>query len=653
MRALGQKTSSSIILGLISGGLAACSASTNDDVGAGGFPGNGAAPGTGGVLIGNGGVPGGITGSGGVTIGGGTGSGGAGTGGRGNDSVVPLGPQSENTCADAAKFGGAPAGGRMLYPFDGTIFPKGLNGPLLMWEGTAQQILFEAKSAQWNYTSCPQTPDGVRYPFPDDIWARASSWSQGTGDPLSIKITTISGGKATGSMSLNVSFALGSLKGAIYYNTYGAVGSVSNGNGAVLKIVPGQPTPSLFLSDTGVPPFGPCRSCHALSANGMMMTANHHLYPGFYESEAYDVAGPVPSLLKGGIPEAGFAGIYPDGSRLMTNGPPNTVSESPFFFSADNNVASLVAGRAHLIDSRSGQELPAPGWDAPHAQMPMFSPKGDAIVYNDFDKGGGHSIWVAAFDPATNTFSAQKQIYNNAERFPGWPFFTPDSRKVVLAIGTRNDFVSQLPVISPPIMDSTGRSSLIIVDVASGQARPLDIANGFRNGQSYLPAGAGRDNDLEFFPTVSPLAAGGFFWAFFTSRRTYGNISTLGVEDPNSKKLWAAAIDIDAPPGVDPSHPAFYLPGQELQTGNLRAFAALEPCKEDGAACTTGSDCCSGFCTNINPATGIGVCGKIVTCPKLGDKCTDDAECCKGEDNGAKGRRLYCIGGFCEQRAVM
>ena len=44
----------------------------------------------------------------------------------------------------------------------------------------------------------------------------------------------------------------------------------------------------------------------------MMMTANHHLYPGvLYESEAYDVAGPTPTLLKNGIPEAGFAGRRP------------------------------------------------------------------------------------------------------------------------------------------------------------------------------------------------------------------------------------------------------------------------------------------------------------------------------------------------------
>jgi hypothetical protein len=630
---------------LTAGGVsAACSASSNDDVGSGGFGGGG----SGGILIGNGGGLGSLPGSGGVPIGGG------GSGSGGGSVSVPLGPQSENTCADAAKFAGAPAAGRLLYPYDGTVFPKGLNGPLFMWDGTAEQILFEAKSSQWNYTSCPATPDGVRYPIPDDVWARAGSWSQGTGDPLTVKITTLSGGKATGAITVNLMFALATLKGAIYYNTYGATGSVSNGNGAILKIVPGQPLPALFLTDNGVSPVGPCRSCHALSANGMMMTANHHFYPGVYESESYDVAGPQPTLIKGGIIEAGFAGIYPDGSRMMTNGPPN-VSASVFFPTAPGNVPALVQGTAKLIDSRSGDPLPSPGWDAPHAQMPMFSPKGDMIVYNDHDKGQGHSLWVANFNPATNTFSGQKQIFKHDTLYAAWPFFTPDSRKVIFAVDSRADFASQVPdpLAATLIMTPTGRGHLVIIDLATGQAKDLDLANGYRNGQSYLPAGATRDNELEFFPTVSPVAAGGFFWAFFTSRRTYGNISTLDIENPITKKLWVTAIDIDAAPGADASHPAFYLPGQELQTGNLRAFAALEPCKEDGASCTSGTECCKGFCTNINPTTGVGICGKLDTCPHLGDKCVEDAECCKGEDNGAKGRRLYCIGGFCEQKAVM
>jgi hypothetical protein len=47
---------------------------------------------------------------------------------------------------------------------------------------------------------------------------------------------------------------------------------------------------------------------------------------------------------------------------------------------------------------------------------------------------------------------------------------------------------------------------------------------------------------------------------------------------------------------ADPSNPPFYLPGQEDAAGNIRAFAALEPCHADGGTCETGVDCCGGHC---------------------------------------------------------
>jgi hypothetical protein len=130
------------------------------------------------------------------------------------------------------------------------------------------------------------------------------------------------------------------------------------------------------------------------------------------------------------------------------------------------------------------------------------------------------------------------------------------------------------------------------------------------------------------------VAAGGYFWVFFTSKRNYGNAF---VADPpevraEGKKIWVAAIDINAPEGSDPSHPAFFLPGQELESGNIRAFAALEPCKANGSMCGSGVDCCCGFCTD-------GQCACKVTCAKLDEKCSTADDCCD--------KTLSCIGGFC------
>jgi len=96
-----------------------------------------------------------------------------------------------------------------------------------------------------------------------------------------------------------------------------------------------------------------------------------------------------------------------------------------------------------------------------------------------------------------------------------------------------------------------------------------------------------------------------------------------------------AAIDLNATPGTDPSHPAFYIPGQEIQGTNSRPFFALQPCISDAGVCSTGVDCCSGFCTD-------GYCRppQKYQCAKINEKCSMTSDCCP--DTHAQ-----CIGGFC------
>jgi hypothetical protein len=146
-------------------------------------------------------------------------------------------------------------------------------------------------------------------------------------------------------------------------------------------------------------------------------------------------------------------------------------------------------------------------------------------------------------------------------------------------------------------------------------------------------------------PTLSPVAAGGYFWVFFDAVRHYGN---LGMQ----RQLWGAAIDIraDGNYSVDTSHPAFYLPGQEFGTGNHRAFAALDPCRKDGDSCTTGIDCCGGTChfpeapqELVEP---MGTCAPptVNMCAKQDEKCQSDRDCCLPLPNEPP---LSCIAGFC------
>jgi hypothetical protein len=186
--------------------------------------------------------------------------------------------------------------------------------------------------------------------------------------------------------------------------------------------------------------------------------------------------------------------------------------------------------------------------------------------------------------------------------------------------------------------------------VETAQVTVLAQAMGFRtpadaaSNTSYLPFGA-EDLHHNYFPTLSPVAAGGYFWVFFDAVRHYGN---QGLQ----RQLWGSAVEIaaDGKYQSDPSHPAFYLPGQEFGTGNHRAFAALDPCKKDGDSCRTGIDCCGGFCSipegqSSEFAEPIGMCSSDQPmCAKRDERCLTDEDCCPPEGDEPQN---ICIAGFC------
>ena len=161
------------------------------------------------------------------------------------------------------------------------------------------------------------------------------------------------------------------------------------------------------------------------------------------------------------------------------------------------------------------------------------------------------------------------------------------------------------------------------------------------------------DVDLNFEPTILPEAVGGYFWVVFTSRRNYGNlvngdpfVGTGGAPSPR-KKLWVAAIDIQNPEhpytqAQDLTHPAFYLEGQELASGNMRGFWALDPCESTGQSCQTGDECCTGFCRQTNGPDGgiIFACVPPSGCAQEGEKCATVSDCCGSSGGNAVHRRL-------------
>jgi len=230
------------------------------------------------------------------------------------------------------------------------------------------------------------------------------------------------------------------------------------------------------------------------------------------------------------------------------------------------------------------------------------------------------------YDNTTKTFGALADIAADPSRILAWPAFTPDSKWVVYHAGSNPSFET----------DNGATGDLYFTDATTHVTARLDTLDGYAGGTSYLPDA---DPDLNFAPTILPEAVGGYFWVVFTSHRSYGNILPSMANSDENGKLWVAAIDLNPKDGQDPSHPAFYLDGQESSADNLRGFWVLDPCQANGTSCQSGDQCCGGFCqpgADGGPAMCSSTSGG---CSAEFDKCTTAADCCDTTD--------LCINGFC------
>ena len=405
-----------------------------------------------------------------------------------------------------------------------------------------------------------------------------------------------------------------------------------------MKIAPGAATPTLIFDSgpadqlgtptpTGynntVPPWASggnnkrCVACHTVSKDGSTLAAIFEK-TGSTASPwgTVDLTQSTPSVLQL-TPYTSttiYLGLSPDGAYAVAN---------------DMNMSMRLA------NAKTGAPI-ATALDgfADHVCDPAFSPDGKHLAFAgnvvgsypvEYTQG---DLTVMDFDGPSTTFSNRRTIIPGGGLAVAFPSFTPDSAWMVYQKG---DYSRAKYGTS-----SVGHDDLFIADLAK------------QVGEVALPTASGASLDaknqhIAYQPTVNPIAVGGYVWVVFVSPRDYGNrmASTSNPTYETRKQLWVAAVDVNPKPGVDPSHPAFWLPGQDLTTINMSGYWALEACLQTGQGCDQGYECCTGFCQSdgmggfacVPPPTG---------CSQIGNKCTTDADCCNNPS-------VKCIGGFCSQ----
>ncbi len=528
--------------------------------------------------------------------------------------------------------GSSDAAFKWLYPYDKTLWPRGLSGPVLQFGGAAITYAWlhvETATKSIVYDGYYGAANPGRIDLSNDpIWTTIGL-STAPNEAVTVSVTKMSGTAVTGPIKETWNFAPGSLKGTVYYNSYDS--KLGNGYGAVLKIKPGLgAAASLLVGGTS----SKCTVCHTISSNGNVMYAAN---TGYGTGAKYDLLNNAAQSQNRGDYVYEFVATNPDGSVVVT-----TTSDK-LGGMWQTNTAAVYDGAGNKLSSTGFEGL------VQYAATPAFSPDGTLLAFNNEKStavegaSAANEIDVLDFNPKGIKFSNLQKLVSdaNGSNLLGWPSFTPDGKFVVY---DHHQGPNQLGTNYGTW--SAQRSALEMVDVSSKQVYAINALNGLdANNQPYLPFGAD-DENRNFEPNVLPVAAGGYFWVVFTSRRQFGNTinsaETGAYGQDVRKKLWVAAIDINPKPGTDPTHVPFYLPGQEVQAGNMRGFWVLDPCKQNGNSCDSGDECCGGFCRQVSSPDGgtENVCVPPPNgCSHEYEKCTTSGDCC---DTGAQ-----CINGFC------
>ncbi|MFT3921176.1 MAG: hypothetical protein QM778_01445 [Myxococcales bacterium] len=582
---------------------------------------------------------------------------------RSEDGVTP----EQKTALDSTP-PTANANFKWLYPYDKTVFPRGLPGPFMQFgDGAADATRITAKVGDFSYKGYFTTKNPASIQLPAEIWDALTNSSDGTQE-VSLEVLKLVGSSVVGPATQTWRIAAGDLKGIIYYNSYNS--PLAKNSGAVMRIRPGSDA-EVLISTAFNKNDGGCTVCHSVSAHGNVLGAGVQWGDSGNpkDSATFDLMADGSAPVRVQDTEGRkypFAGFTPDGSMLVNCGVPN-----------DSTIRGLGGDYpSQLIDSKTGAVIAAPTLTSQvkYALTPVFSPDGKRLAFSSFDNDEkAKKLKVMDVDLTTQppTFGAPVTVADfvgptvsgGAPGVVGWPSFVPDAKGVLFHEGDRFD--------TGQYGAKPSYAELRLADITANKVNKLAALNGWINAtDSYFPYGVDEESRRNYEPSVLPVPVGGYYWVIFTSRRAYGHTLAPGGTVPGTdnewgtfdnntehpslrKKLWVAAIDLDYTGKDDPSHPAFYLPGQELMAGNMRAFTALEPCKQEGDSCSSGAECCEGFCRQIDASGEFGevqyTCvPPVAGCSYIDETCVSDADCCGYDTSGVTCINNRCAAPFVE-----
>lgn len=452
----------------------------------------------------------------------------------------------------------------IVYPGEGVMVPPNMNVLEFHFMPGAGNTLFELSFELPSldvkvYLPCSPVGAGCAFTPDKAAWKLVSDAAKGK-DAVPYKIRGVNGQNPQGvgvSAPQAISFGLEDIVGGLYYWNAGAGTTMRYEFG-----VTGQLAELYMNAQTAG--AGVCVGCHVLSRDGKKIALGLDI-PAPAPYKVFDVATKG-EIYQQGTPFGGGSNFFtfsPDTKQMMTS-----------------NGLSIV-----LRDSATGVAITDPL--VANGAMPDWAPDGKKMVYSSpgiappciggfcgapgVDSG---SLAILPFDGTAWGAPIPLVPFQGQNNF--YPAFSPDANWVIFNRSASN-------------ANSFDASDARVWAVPAAGGNPIQLAI----------ASTGGDSWPKWTPDVQIYKSGALLWFTFSSRRAYG----LRLSGGSTSQIWMAAFDPNkAKMGQDPSTTAFWLPFQDLGSGNHIAQwvtkVERQPCF-DISECGANEICEDGLCIPV------------------------------------------------------
>lgn len=449
----------------------------------------------------------------------------------------------------AARFGGAADPSRapaIVYPESETILPPNLTGFEVHFRPGAGNDLFEVsfrgdRGTVRVFSPCNRVSDGCVLSLTEPMFQEVAHVAQPSGlVTLTVRGTTVaSGGRVGASGTRAIEVTNTDVRGGLYY--------WNAASGSIYRFEFGRAGARAEVYLQGDPLFN-CLGCHVLSRDGSRAVVGRFI-PGPAISRVYDV--PTRASLSGDF-GANFGTFSPDNTRVLTSD----------------------GARLSLLDGRSFAAVPGLPADL-RGSMPDWSRNGQLVVFSRQRNG------IALFGQPGHGPPGDLLLM----RWSGSAFAMPTTL-VTAGANENNYYPSFAPDDRWVVFNRSGGTSYNAIDahlwatrVDGGAPLRLARADGAGDLGNSWP---------KFAPFLQTYLGEPILWVTFSSRRDYGLRLQQQSREPDMRtaQLWMAAIRPNR--SGDPSASAFWLPFQDIRSGNHIGQWAQEVQR---MGCMTDRDC--------------------------------------------------------------